>query len=64
VPVGVAPAPYAIAVELLYQPIGHRWAENLRGVDGAEPRAFSRAFDALTAVSYQPLARAERASGR
>jgi hypothetical protein len=63
VPVGAAPAPYTTEVELLYQPIGYRWAENLRGVDGAEPRAFSRAFDALAAVSYQRLARAERASG-
>ena len=63
VPVGKGTAPFKLEAELLYQPIGFRWAENLRSVDGAEPRVFSRAYDALAAVSWQRMARAERASG-
>jgi len=62
VPVGKGVAPFKIEAEFLFQPIGYRWAENLRGVEGAEPRAFSRGFDALAAVSYQRMARAEQVS--
>ena len=62
IPVGMGPAPFKVEAELLYQPIGYRWAENLRSVDGAEPRSFSRAFDSLAAVSGQRMARAERTS--
>jgi hypothetical protein len=61
IPVGQGTGPFAVEAELLYQPIGYRWAENLRGVPGAEPRAFTRAYDALAAISSQRLARAERA---
>jgi len=60
VPVGASPGPYKIEAELLYQPIGYRWAENLRSVEGAEPRAFSRAFDAAATISFQRMASAER----
>ena len=63
IPVGKGRAPFKIEAELLYQPIGYRWAENLRAVDGAEPRTFTRAYDALAAVSFQRMARAERSSG-
>jgi hypothetical protein len=63
VPVGGHPGPYKVEVELLYQPIGYRWAENLRTGDAPESRAFSRAFDALAAVSYQRMARAEGRAG-
>jgi hypothetical protein len=56
VPVGKAMAPFRVEAELLYQPIGFRWAENLRAVDGREPRVFSRAFDALAGVSWQRMA--------
>ena len=58
-----AKAPFKVEAELLFQPIGYRWAENLRGVDGTEPRVFTRAYDALAGVSSQSLARAERSSG-
>ena len=58
IPVGQGTGPFQVEAELLYQPIGYRWAENLRGVPGAEPRAFTRAYDALAAVSFQRLARA------
>jgi len=60
IPVGHAAAPYRIEAELLYQPIGYRWAENLRPVEGPEPRAFTRAYSALAAISYQRMAWAER----
>jgi hypothetical protein len=63
VSVGEHPGPYKLAVELLYQPIGYRWAENLRAVDAREPHAFTRAFDALAAVSFQRMARAEGTTG-
>jgi hypothetical protein len=56
VAVGKGMAPFKVESELLYQPIGFRWAENLRAVDLSEPRAFSRAFDALARVSWQPMA--------
>ena len=63
IPVGKGVAPFKVEAELLYQPIGYRWAENLRSVDGAEARAFTHAFDSLAAISWQRMARAERASG-
>jgi hypothetical protein len=63
VAVGSAKAPFKVEAELLFQPIGYRWAENLRGVDAPEPRVFTRAYDALAGVSSQSLARAERSSG-
>jgi cytochrome c551/c552 len=56
VPVGQGAAPFKVEAELLYQPIGFRWAENLRAVGGSEPRAFSRAFDTLAGVSWQRMA--------
>jgi hypothetical protein len=62
IPVAGSQAPYKVEAELLYQPIGYRWAENLRSIEGAEPRAFSRAFDGLAAVSFQRMARAEGVS--
>jgi len=63
VPVGKGTAPFKVEAELLYQPIGFRWAENLRAVDAPEPRAFTRAFDTLAGVSWQRMAFAERAFG-
>ena len=46
VPLGDAPGPYEIEVELLYQPIGFRWSENLRGISGFEPQRFVRYYKA------------------
>ncbi len=60
VPVEGRPAPFRIEAELLYQPIGYRWAENLRKEASAEARAFGRAFDAVAASSFQRMAKAER----
>jgi len=60
VPAGQGTPPFTVEAELLYQPIGYRWAENLRAVPGAEPRAFTRVYDSLAKLSWQRLARAER----
>jgi hypothetical protein len=57
-PVGQAAGPFSVEVELLYQPIGFRWADNLRAVPGSEPPRFVRAYDASAGVSFQQLARA------
>ncbi len=58
-PVGDAPGPFTIEVELLYQPIGYRWANNLKPYDAhAEPHRFSGYYDAMAGASSAVLARA------
>ena len=53
--------PYEIEAVLRYQPIGFRWAQNLRPyTDAQEPAAFLRYYEALAAESSTPLARAVR----
>ncbi|HSS40609.1 MAG TPA: hypothetical protein VLT58_17720, partial [Polyangia bacterium] len=53
-----AAGPLRIDVELLYQPIGFRWAHNLdRYASAAEPARFVRYFDAMSAASATTLAR-------
>lgn len=44
---GTRRAPYTVTVELLFQPIGYRWIENLRGAEGAEVEAFLRYADSI-----------------
>lgn len=51
VDVGNQAGPYAVTVELLFQPIGFRWADNLRGYDAPEPRRFLGYFEAMAAAS-------------
>jgi hypothetical protein len=58
--VGSGKPPFKVETELLYQPIGYRWGENLEKAGGAEPRAFVRAFRTAIPNGYQRLARAER----
>ena len=58
IPVPAGRAPYTLEVVLRYQPIGFRWAANLRGYDAAEPRRFVQYFDAMAAASSAVLARA------
>jgi hypothetical protein len=47
--VGAAGArgPFTVSAELWYQPIGYRWAMNLAGVGGTEPRRFLRMYRAV-----------------
>jgi len=57
VPVERSAGPFAIEVELRYQPIGFRWATNLRDYDAPEPRRFVEYYDAMAASSSTVLAR-------
>jgi hypothetical protein len=58
VPLNGAAGPFAVDVELRYQPIGFRWADNLRRYDAAEPRRFVGYYDAMAAASSTVLASA------
>lgn len=44
--VGQAPGPLSVTVEVLYQPIGYRWAQNLLAEKGQLIRTFGDAFNA------------------
>ena len=57
VPVASA-GPFTVDVELRYQPIAFRWADNLRTYDAAEPRRFVGYYDRMAAASSAVLARA------
>jgi hypothetical protein len=49
--------PFDIQVELLYQPIGFRWAHNLEKYDAPEPRRFVDYFSALSSSSWVVVAK-------
>jgi hypothetical protein len=54
-----AAGPFSIAVQLWYQPIGYRWANNLKPYDtAAEPRRFNAFFDSMNGQSAVELAEA------
>jgi hypothetical protein len=53
-----AEGPFDIEVELRYQPIGFRWAQNLRRYDAPEPQRFVSYFNSMAASSSVVLARA------
>ena len=54
-----AQGPFVVEAELLYQPIGYRWANNLKSYGShAEPRRFTGYFDAMASASATVLARA------
>lgn len=59
---GTRRVPYTVTVEILFQPLGYRWIENLRQAQGAEVEAFLRY---ATALPNQPVvvARAEAQVG-
>jgi hypothetical protein len=56
--VSAAQGPVVVDAQLWYQPIGHRWAQNLRAYYAPEPRRFVRYFDAMASSSALLLARA------
>jgi hypothetical protein len=58
VAVGAAPGPYVAEVQLLFQPIAFRWAQNLAGYDAEETRRFVRWYDEMATGSSVVLARA------
>jgi hypothetical protein len=55
---GAARAPFEISAELLYQPIGYRWAHNLEAYPAAEPQRFVGYFESMQSESATVLARA------
>jgi hypothetical protein len=55
---GTAQGPFRVEAESCYQPIGYRWAINLKGYNAEEPQRFSRYYEAASASSMQALARA------
>lgn len=56
VPAGAGP--FTITAELLYQPIGYRWAHNLEKYDAPEPKRFVGYYNALSGSSWVAVARA------
>ena len=57
-PVGGAAGPFTVEVELLYQPIGYRWAQNLGPYKASmEPARFLQYYAAMGAASSARLAR-------
>ena len=58
-PVATENGPFEINAELWYQPIGFRWANNLKPYDHAdEPRRFNAYYDSMTQATGEILARA------
>jgi hypothetical protein len=59
VPLQDAPGPFEVDAELWYQPIGYRWANNLKPYNSAaEPRRFTEYFDSMGNASAVMLAHA------
>jgi hypothetical protein len=57
VDVGGRQGPFRVDVELRYQPIAYRWAQNLRGYTGVEPARFVRYYESMSSSSSEVLAR-------
>ena len=51
--------PYHVTAELWYQPIGFRWAHNLKPYNAMEPQRFVNYYDSMPDASATVLARAE-----
>ena len=61
VPLNGAAGPCRVDVEVLYQPIGFRWAHNLTSYSQAfEPKRFTEYYDAMSGGTTAVLARASR----
>ena len=57
-PLGAASGPFTIEAELWYQPIGFRWANNLKPYNQAEePRRFNTYFDSMQSSSATVIVR-------
>ncbi|HEV2395625.1 MAG TPA: hypothetical protein VGS27_01620 [Candidatus Sulfotelmatobacter sp.] len=56
---GLAEGPFHIEVELLYQPIGFRWAHNLGFYKAAETQRFVGYYESMSSQTTAVLARAE-----
>jgi len=58
VPVTAGDGPFAVSVELRFQPIGFRWAENLKSYDSPETSRFVRYYESMSSTSSEILSRA------
>jgi hypothetical protein len=58
VSVGGGDGPFRVDVELRFQSIGFRWAENLKAYDAPEPKQFTGYYQAMAANSSELLTRA------
>jgi hypothetical protein len=47
-----------VEAELLYQPIGYRWAHNLEKYDAPEPKRFVGYYNAMSSSSWVVVAKA------
>jgi len=54
-----APGPLRVTAELVYQPVGYRWAHNLGSYQAAEPQRFVHYYEQAAAHSALVLAHAE-----
>jgi hypothetical protein len=62
VPIANATGPFSVSVDLLYQPIGYRWANNLKTYNAApEPQRFTNYYDEMASASAATLASAQAA---
>ena len=52
-----ATGPFSVEVELIYQPIAYRWAQNLKPYDSSESRRFVSYYDSMAPASSEVLAR-------
>ncbi len=59
VPTNGATGPFHVEAELMYQPIGFRWAHNLKPYDAAEPKRFVEYYDAMSAANAVVLCKAQ-----
>jgi hypothetical protein len=51
------PGSYEIAAELWYQPIGYRWASNLKSYNTSETRRFNAYYDSMSSETAILIAR-------
>ena len=55
---GRASGPLVVRADLRFQPIGYRWAQNLKDYDAVEPRTFVRYYESTAAQSATEIATA------
>jgi hypothetical protein len=60
IPLSNASGPLTIEATLLYQPIGFRWAHNLRSYDAPEPKRFLSYYDSMATGTTATLAQARQ----
>jgi hypothetical protein len=60
---GGAPGPFKVAAELIYQPVGYRWAHNLASFQATEPQRFVHYYEQAAAHSALVLGHAETTVG-